>query len=283
MQQVIYADVLFLIDMSMDFLALYIVSAILKLQSGKYKLAFASVAGSLYSVISVVSRHDSVILALAVAIVMNLLAFGLCKLSRLAVRATVFLVVNFILGGAMTAIFNVFNSFGRDRFVMIYGEISELPQKMPIYVFAAGFAITAVISVIFTRIFSQKTAVSHAHTEITYGKSTFKFKLLCDSGNLLTEPMSGDPVIFLSECAMKKLTGEDVLNSLLHSDPEFLRQNLRRARVILYETVNGRQSGICLRADKVVINGKNCRAWICVSGTVSSDNGDGILPVSLLT
>ncbi len=283
MQQVIYADVLFLIDLSMDFLALYIVSAMLKIQSGKYNLAFASAIGSLYSVVSVVSRHDSIILAVAVALVMNIAAFGFCKFSRLATRVTVFLVVNFILGGAMTAIFNVFNSFGRDRFVMIYGEISEVPSKVPFSVFAVGFAITAVISVVFIRLFSQKASLSYASAEITYGKNTVKFKLLCDSGNLLTEPISGEPVIFLSESSMKKLTGEGVLKSLLTADSEFLSRNLRRARILLYETVNGRQSGVCIRADKVVIDGKSCRAWISVSSTVKSDDGDGIAPVSLLT
>ncbi len=283
MQQVIYADVLFLIDLSMDFLALYIVSAMLKIQAGKYSLAFAAAIGSLYSVVSVVSRHDSVVLAIAVALIMNIAAFGFCKLSSLTVRSVVFLVVNFILGGAMTAIFNVFNSFGRDRFVMIYGEISEVQRKVPFSVFAVGFAITAVISVVFIRLFTQKASVSHTTAEITYGKNTVRFNLLCDSGNLLTEPMSGDPVIFLSESAMKKLTGESVFRSVLRADSEFLRQNLRRARIILYETVNGRQSGVCLRADKVMIDGKSCRAWICVSGAVRADDGDGIVPVSLLT
>ncbi len=283
MQQVIYADVLFLIDLSMDFLALYIVSAMLKLQAGKYSLAFAAAIGSLYSVISVVTHSDSLIFAFAVAVIMNCAAFGFCRISRLAVRATVFFVVNFILGGAMTAIFNVFNSFGRDRFVMIYGEVSEVQRKVPFAVFAVGFGLTAVISLVFLRVFNKKATISHANAEITYGKKTVKFKLLCDSGNLLTEPLSGEPVIFLSENAMKKLTGEAVLNSILRADAEFLRRNLRRARILLYETVNGRQSGICLRADRVCIDGKSCRAWICVSGNVRDDSGDGIVPVSLLT
>ncbi len=282
MQQVIYADVLFFVDLSMDFLALYIVSAMLKIQVGKYSLAFAAALGSLYSVISVIMRHDSILISVAVAIIMILSAFGLCRLSQLAVRAVVFLVVNFILGGAMTAIFNIFNSFSRDRFVMIYGEISEVPKKISFPFFVIGFIVTALVSVIFIRLFLPKAGVTHANTEISYGRNTVKLKLLCDSGNLLIEPMSGDSVIFLSELAMKKLVGEQTFKSIISSDTEFLQRNLRKARIVLYETVNGRQSGICLRADKLVVDGKSCRAWICVSPS-KQNNADGIIPASLLT
>ncbi len=282
MQQVIYADVLFLIDLSMDFLALYIVSSMMKLSCGKYNLAFAAAIGAVYSVTAVIYRSDSILIAALIAVLMMVAAFGLCSPSRIIVRSVVFLVVNFILGGAMTAIFNIFNSFGRERFVMLYGEVAQVERKMPFSVFAVGFGITAVIAVIFVRIFLPSIKTAFTDTEICYGKKKLKLRLLCDSGNLLTEPISGDPVIFLSESSMIRLTGENVITALKNSEPEFLRRNLRSARLLLYETVAGSQSGICLRPDRITVNGKPCRAWVCLAPSEIS-NADGIVPVSLLT
>ncbi len=283
MQQVIYADVLFLVDLSMDFLALYIVSYMLRINASKYCLAFSASLGALYSVINVIVRHDSLILTLAIAVLMIIAAFGFCSISRIAIRAVVFFVVNFILGGAMTAIFNLFNSFGKNNFVMIYGEISEIPKKMTFEFFVVGFALTAAVCVIFLRAFLPKACVKYVSGDITFNGKTERYKLLCDSGALLTEPISGEPVIFLSKRAMTRLIGDKIFLQISQSNPDFLEKNIKRARLVLYRTAGGRSSSVCIKADNVRIEGKNCRAWLCTALSESCGCGDGIAPASLLT
>ena len=76
--ETVYADLLFLIDFSMDFLTLYIVSRVMKQKIKLIRMCSASAMGGVYSVLSLginVNRWLSLIFDLFVCFVMCMTAF----------------------------------------------------------------------------------------------------------------------------------------------------------------------------------------------------------------
>ena len=282
MQQVIYADILFVINFSMDFLAFYILSYILKLPFKKGRMFLSAAIGALYSVCEVVVHNDNIPIAIVVAALMCFIGFGKSGLGAFARQLIGFISVNFLLGGGMTAIFSVFNAMGHEQKLLIYGELNTVGEKLPFSYFVLGFAVISILSLLFAGIYSSRADRKKVSGKITYHGNTEEFSLLCDSGNLLTEPLSGDPVIFLSENAFLKLCGKGTLTAVKSADASFMKSDTKNIRLIVYETVGGSDMGICLRPERVKVGGKDVKAWITMGNRSNYGESEGIVPLSLV-
>ena len=72
MLRTVYADVLFLIDFTMDFLAVYLTSHFIKRKTDVRRMIFSALIGALYSVLTVIFKLDSLLLTLLVAVLICL-------------------------------------------------------------------------------------------------------------------------------------------------------------------------------------------------------------------
>ena len=133
--QTIYIDILFAINFSMDFLAIYITSYLLKLKFKTFKAVIAAILGALYSAFTVILRTDSIILALFFAYFMCYIAFEKRNLKNSIYNFIAYIAVNFLIGGGMTAVFSVFNKLVGERIVTIYGDVNSVPEKLPFSIF----------------------------------------------------------------------------------------------------------------------------------------------------
>lgn len=281
MDQVIYGDILFLINFSMDFLTLYVVSSLLKIKFSRLGIIIAATIGATYSVFEVMVHKDSIILTVACAVVMCIATFGKGKLSMLISELLSFITANFILGGGMTCIFEIFNSFGNRYDILIYGQMNSVGKQLPLPIFILAFSILSVIVIVFSRLYSGNRAISEVEVIITYNGKTVKYEMLADSGNLLIEPLSGDPVIFLGQEQMEKLCGANAVKGILSADTNFMRSDTRNIRLIVYETVSGKEIGVCIRPQRILIGGNSVSAWITV-GKTETGRKEGIVPASLV-
>jgi hypothetical protein len=98
----------------------------------------------------------------------------------------VFFAVNFLLGGGMTAIFNLFNSFGNSRELLIFGELNTVSKNMPFGIFIIGLSLISIIAITFGRIMTKEAKNKKAVIKITVSNVTESFLVREDSGNLLT-------------------------------------------------------------------------------------------------
>lgn len=266
----------------MDFLALYITSYLLKLKLKASRNILAAFLGALYSVFTVLFRFDSIVLSIVFGYFICLTAFGKRKPRESAYIFIAFVAVNFLLGGGMTALFSIFNSVIGERLVIIYGDVNKVPNKLPFNIFAAGAAFITAITMTFAKFFSRKGTARRVKAEIFLVKRGGEFLLTEDSGNMLTEQLSGEPVIFLSEKAMLKITDAETLSAVNRLDPEIMQKSRLKMRVTVYETVSGKEMCVCLRPDRVIIGGKSVRAWIAIGKTDAFGDSDGIVPSVLL-
>ena len=254
MSQVIYGDVLFVINFAMDFLSLYLTGSLLSLRRRTLHLVLAASLGALYAVVSVFAGGNELIsfaVSAAVSVLMCYTAYGG---RRIIGTSAVFIGVSFMLGGSITALYGIIN---KSRHVLINGEIGTLYSEIPPMWLIILAAVSALISCIWGRLRSKRRRTVEVSV-ITAGRCA-KFEALSDSGNLLREPISGLPVIAVSPDIMRELVPDDIYSPFSECDLSGLAERdlhfARRVRLIPASSVTENALLPAVRCDKIIIDG----------------------------
>lgn len=234
MVQVIYGDVLLLIDFCMNFFVLYTTGIILRRKTKTLCLAGAALVGGIYSVAKVfVNGNDALdcVISFAVGLLMCYIAFSGYRFLK---TALVFFGTSALIGGIMFAIYFFLGSYHADLFGNIRGYAYS---HIPLWLFTLLAAISFLISWIFSYLGRETVEKKEVTAEATYQGRTVAFKLLLDSGNLAKEPISGKYVILLGGRKGRQLIGNTVYDALCKKDSEFLLK--RHFRLICASGVDG--------------------------------------------
>ena len=262
----LYIDVLFAINFSMDFLSLFITKMILHKKIYKARILIASVIGGIYSVVEILMPLNAVIRAIInvlLSFVMCIIALKESKASRITVSLIIFWAVSSSLGGIMSIIYNFMNS-------ILYEYISNYSYETA-YNGARFFIIislTIIISMIFTRIFSKKSQAREASVVVFLNGRKYMLSGLCDTGNLLTEPITGRAVILVSES-----------NALSR---EITKMDELKKRYIPYQTIEfkGMLKGVVPKS--IFVNDKEINAIIAPIKSNSFAGYDALIPGCLV-
>lgn len=262
----LYVDVLFAINFSMDFLTLFICSIILHKKIYRTRILISSAIGGIYSLVDMLINMPfaiKVIICVGISILMCIIAFKDRSFKGFLAFFVMYWGVGTALGGIMSLLYSFLNRILAEYIADYSYENAYNGAR-----FLVIASISAIISIIFSKFFSQKKVVSTVNVLISFKESCFKFTGLCDSGNVLTEPISGNPVILISEDSH---LGKEISNI----------QEIHK-RYIPYKDVSG--SGILLgvKPEKVIINS------ICVDAIVAPAKKkdfcgcDALVPLSLV-
>lgn len=195
METVLYADVLFLINFSMDYLSLYAASRLLALPAKTPRLLAGAALGGVYGVLAVAFLWQGwigALLAFLISCGIVFVSFGRCGHWKGFFRA-VFSVwgIGALIGGFMT----VFSG-------MFHGEVA--------YASGADIPVAAFAVVLFVRVASRRAGRGYAEISFDYGENTYVGRALIDSGNLLTDPISGLPVVLIRASDARSFAGGEV-------------------------------------------------------------------------
>lgn len=282
----VYADLLFLINFSMDFLCMFLSVKLLHLRQHKGRMLLAAVVGGLYSVVSLlVSVRQWVALLLDVG-----MCFAMCALSaagkgvrpgRLFLLCGTYFGISALMGGGMTALYNLLNKLD-----LPLGEVQgDGISAWMFLVLATAAALTAAFG---SRLFSRQSAKRTCRVRVRLADAAWEFDGLCDSGNLLCDPISGTPVIVADrERWLAHLPGE--LRGAVESagrDSGFAGQE-KRVRLVPIRTAQGSSLAVALLPDEVLIeeqNGKQraVHALIAPSGQALPEEYAAIVPAALM-
>ena len=263
---ILYADVLFAINFSMDFLALFICSMIMRRRINKKRIILASFFGAIYSVVDVVLALQAFIkiaISVSVAVVICVICFAESKIKSIMALCVMYLFTSATLGGIMSLVYTLFNS--------VLSKIIDKHTYAGAYNGARTFiiiGITAIVAVIFSRILLAKKDLKNIAVQIKLADESYILNALCDSGNLLTEPISGKAVILVGEeskIGKKIISIEDIYK-----------------RYIPYKDANS--EGILKGAipNEVVINNKKVTAVIATVKRNDFGGFDALVPSALL-
>ena len=206
----VYADILFVVNFSMDILTLRAVCAVTGRRAGRGRLLSAAVLGALCATVMIaLPETGALVRAAAGGIISALMAgitFGFRSRAALFRDAVMIWGAGSLLGGVMTALF----SLGTPVFAGGDG-------------FPAAYLLCALFSFLWTRIRRNGTGAREASVRITAAGITAEMRGLCDTGSSACEPIGGLPAVLVR------------------------REAVRELGPLLDRTVRGERTGLCLR------------------------------------
>lgn len=290
MQQVVYGDVLFLVNFSVDFLVLFMAGYFLHIKRRPFRLVLSSLIGGIYGVVILLPALSW----WGTLFVHFLMAFALCLIAYAPLGRKMFLSLflsffgaALLLGGILTALYNFLATvFETD------GGTSPLNSGAKAELFLLYAAGSALLLFFCGRVLAKKRSKREIMVEVWEGEKSITFCGLVDSGNLLSDPLSGKPVILVRRQEVLPIIPGEALSSLDHTgDESCLPLHLRRKiRVILAQGAVGRQVLFGYLPDDIYLYGRECEknkyAVDAILAVAERDTKDfagcsGIVPATL--
>ncbi len=278
----VYADILFLVNFSLDYVSLYITGRLLSLKMSVIRLTAAGTLGGIFATLSLILDIDGILyisLTAAVTILMTLAAYKKTGAAKRAGAAATLFAVGSSLGGVMTAIY----SLGRG-----YRDSLTSDTMIPTVLFIIITATSCAAVTLLGRISKRAAICKEAHVTITNGGASVRLKALPDSGNLLHEPISGRPVMIVRGEAVKCIFEPSLFEILVSRANEGALESLPREyigkiRVIPVSGVTDDGVLLAYRPDTVTIEirgGSKCRDCMIALSSANGKFGgcDAILP-----
>ncbi len=268
--QTLYIDVYFLINFTVDFLALYFSSIFSKVPTTAKRLIISSLLGAFFASV-LIFLPEIPVLQLTASIltlfVCAYLATAKVKLKRRGRYLIAFLIFEALFGGGVTFLWNIFDKY-------LYDTIS-MAQTTPVNRKLILFSVLVLVFIgVFKMIVSFFSGISYegvAEIEINCFDKIIKTEAFVDSGNLAIDPMDMCPILFIKEELARSFIPEAIIDL---KDPDLLERNVRR-KIRLIPVSRGEVTHVLtgVKADSVIIlDGENEEE---ISVTIAIDKEKG--------
>ncbi len=264
----VYIDVLFLINFTVDYLALYLTGKILRLPLYRWRLIVVSLVGALYALWALLwCRYYVVLLSSALCVCMagTWFAYPSAKPTHLVRNAFLFGAICAILGGSVSLLYRMLTH--------ILGGATMHDNGIKVLVFTLLTAVSGMLIALGNHLLTDVRGTKSVNVSIDIDGRNTRFHLFVDTGNLVREPVSGKCVIFLSRTAARRAYGERMESTAFH--PE-------RRRVVMLDWGGEKRLIFSILPDRVEADGKVVDAYVAIMPQNTLRQYDGIFPASLL-
>ena len=272
---ILYADVLFIIDFSMDVISLWITGRITHSKMKPSRISISAAIGALLSVLCTAFSAGSIISALVSivsSVLMCIVSFSIGDLLRFLRRLSVVWVSGMLLGGIMTSLMSLGN---KNTNIAYSASEAHTFSLVPIAV---------VILLVLVGSLMKVRGKREVEVILKLGRKSVNLRGLADSGNLLEDPFSGDAVIVAFWSKVSSLFENDekrYLEDIVSG--EIPLSLVGRVRFISAAGIGGQVMLKAVRFDKVIIDSKECRTLIALDmGVEEHKNYDCIVPFRIL-
>ncbi len=252
--QVVYVDVLFIINFCMDFLALYLSGLFLHIKQKPFYLFCASVVGGIYAVFSIIFSGYKIfdyIIGIAVSLLLCYITYSKeisrHKFFRLCI---IFYFISILLGGAITAFYNLLNSFFNSY------EFVHIGSRNKLFVFMLAVMFCSALIIAFLRFFSGSMTESSCKITLRINNKTKSIYALIDSGNFLKEPISCKDVIIVSFKSVKPFLSEQMIKAISNGTDgiKYLPiEEAKKVRIIPVKSITGNKILLGYLPEKIEI------------------------------
>ncbi len=282
----VYADLLFLVNFSMDFLCLYLSVKLLHLPRVRWRMLLAAVLGGVYSVIALLLSVESwPSLALDLGTCLGMCAICAAgkgvRFGRLLLLCGTYFGISALMGGGMTAIYHLLSKADL--------PLDDVPSDgISAWMFLALAAAAALVAAFGGRVFSKQTALRTCTVHVKLDGATWEMTGLCDSGNLLCDPISGTPVIVADRQTWLSALPTP-LRYAVESEGRRVEslEDGKRMRIVPMHTAQGSGMAVALLPDEILLTGQDGKsravyALIAPSGEALSGDYRAVVPATLL-
>jgi len=242
MKQIVYADLLFLVNFSMDFLCFFVTARLLHKDTRLWRLIFSSALGGVYSVVILflpLGTVAAVLIDLLFCALMCICAFGVRENGGAFGFFTSFAVyfgVSVGTGGCMTAMYSLLN-----RMDLPLDEVRENGDGISVWLFGLLALISGIAASIGGDLFKSVSADTVLKVKIEYKGVSVSVNGLVDTGNMIVDPISARPVIVINTQSARALLGEACAEAAARSDisSDIWERGEHKLRIIPINTAGG--------------------------------------------
>lgn len=241
MGQVVYADLLFLVNFSMDFLCFFITARLLHRPFRVLRSILASAMGGVYSIVILFMNFKLLpefIADLGFCILMCLCAVGIKgkRIGEFFFYTSVYFGVSMGTGGCMTAMYSLLN-----RMDLPLSSVKDNPDGISVWLFGLLALVSGIVAMIGGKLFKNASSTEISTVNITYGGKTASLRGMIDTGNMLKDPISGKPVIIIDKRSLKELMPEETITKAMNGDAlgVIRENNENKIRLISVKTAAG--------------------------------------------
>lgn len=189
----VYADLLFLVNFSMDLLCFYLCARLLHRPLPLWRGVLASALGGVYAVAVLfltVGKFPAFLLDAAVCVALCAVAMGSRgeRLRSLLKLSVLYLLVSSVLGGVMTLLYSQLN-----RIPGVTDLVEE--DGLSTWIFFGLAMISSLLTALWGRCFRRETGKTRVTVVVEEQGRRAELVGIVDSGNLLRDPISGRVVI----------------------------------------------------------------------------------------
>lgn len=254
--RVIYADVFFLINFTVDFMCLYITRALMSAHAALWRTVTAAALGAAYSVawavLPYVPPYALIPAHICAALAMSFVMLGKRGFGRVCAGAGIFALSAALVGGVLGAAF----SLAGGGYVVSGGAYAEISPLFLLAVAAVSVGACYVYGVFCRR----KIAAASVKMVMTVNGKEYAASLFVDTGCHVVDPLTGELVIIVSA----RVFGGEVP---------------RTTRIIPFSGAGGSRVLYGFRPAFAVINGNAVDTVVAVSGKDEYYRGcDGLVP-----
>lgn len=238
MQQVVYVDILLLLNLFVNYFLLRSMSAMMHASPYRIRIFISSSIGAVYSLIIFLPDFGiffSIILRVSCSVVMVFIAANPKTLKMFLRAFGCFFMSSFAFAGIMLGIWLAFKPDG-----MIYKN-GAVYFDIDAFLLTVSAVICYIIISVISYFSKRKAPDSHiVNIKILHNGHTVEGPALFDTGNTLCEPFSSFPAIVCEYGFVEKLLDYEIKKLILNNPTEMTQSNkLSEIRFISFKSVGG--------------------------------------------
>lgn len=267
----LYIDVYFLINFTVDLLALYFASCFSKVPTSTKRLLISSAVGALIAV-GVVLLPEYAILKFIIATA-GLIAMGFIAPKRVSARRKLkfvfaFLIFEALLGGAVSFLWGILDKYISNFFDGAEGGAVNRKMLFLSLIVLLSIGVFKMLVSFFSNIESEGSV----DVEISFLDNTAVVSAFVDSGNLAVDPMDLSPILLLKKEVAKTILPENIIE--LSNIDSLERKVKKRIRLVPLSRGGETHVMVGVKADAVRLVGGKSEEDLRVTLVIDKEGGD---------
>lgn len=268
--QTLYIDVYFLINLTVDLLAIYFALMLSGVVSSRRRLIFSSFLGASVAVVSVLFADTAAVKVFLSAV--GLLLIGAVAPDHVPVRRRARFLFSFII---FSALFGAGVTFLWDLFDSTVGSSSAIgggTVNRRMLLFALAILVSIGVFKMIISFFTDSIGAGKITLELSFMDKQVMIDALIDSGNLAVDPMDMRPVLIIKPRAAENLLPHAVIDLC---DPDILPRDMRKRIRLIPISRDGKTHVLTgVRIDRVrAVRGDVCED-VAVTVAIDKEGGD---------
>lgn len=248
----IYIDIIIVENLIMNYIILYATGLISKSKISHLRIFFASIIGAIYAITEYISKlniYSNMLVKIILSIIIVFVAFYPRDVKRMCKQLVLFYLTTFTFGGVATYLIYVLKP---QNIVIKNGMYVGTYVLKVIFIGAIVGTIILIISFKFAKNrITKKDIICKVKIKLN-GKEII-LDTMVDTGNMLKEPLTGNPVVVVEKTSLYDLMPKEILNnteSILGGDFEEIPEDIKseyisRLKIIPFSSL-GKQNGMLI-------------------------------------